>query len=610
MKYKLYACLALMLAMSLPLIFSACEKEPEKPVDETLNKLHGDPYRAVLVLTQGKLDGTTFKAETDEDKDHAHAAEGHHHDEPIAHRQVITFELHPEKGWSPAEGSAKAFYVLASTAAHPVNYHLDITYYDKNGDDITGGFIENKEDQRHQHFFIPKNVEALPSGKAEASDSDPSALFDYIYLDTTPWNKEGASVTGGENPIGFRGAFTFTKDRKRFTLNIDLLHARLSKFKNGVASPYYKPSNGQKASDHWDVKMQIPVVTLCSQEELESWTSAKGTSFDLLTSGEQRIIRALAEGLGLTVNQALKMYYQEEVEEVAKIELVLAAGHFHGGVKFHQDSDREGQRYMNAVQRITLVQVDKAWKPTAESAKAFYVKTGTEQVQSAYGLWIHYYDKNGNEITGDFVADGADTQHQHFFTAEDVKGMQVRNGALTDDEKKTERLFKYVYMDTNPWDGTLDGGAKLIGSKYTPAGGDTSSKAENFVSQNPVGFKGFFEFRTDRVAFDLRIRLMHAVPNKLTKGAPSPYHAPTKAQEAAAHWDVDYRIPVKAYYSLLEEQEIEVEAETTYDELTPSDKRKVDAIAEAYGIDKNEALAALVMLVEGEATHDPGGLWF
>lgn len=603
MKKNLFLFFALPVAFGMSLAFSACSNDPETPIDETLHKDHGDPAKAVVVLTKGTLNGTVFTAE--EEHEHEAAREEHHHDELLPDKQTVTYELQAGTGWAPAEGSATSFRVLGSTPGHQVAYGLTIRYYDKSGKDITGQFVENNQDQIHQHFFIPKNVRAFPSGQTEADDADPSKMFAYTYLDTTPWDQAGAAVTGDSNPIGFKGALAFGKNRKNFTLGIELMHARVSKFKDGKTSPYYAPSRAQKAGDHWDVQMAIPVTVLYAEEETKAWTSGKDVAYEDLKDNEKRIITAIAEGLGLTAKKALKAYRGEGDEEAEKAVLTLAAGHFHG-VKFHQDADVKDQQYMKAVQQITLKRVDGKWTIAEDSERMFRVKTGTPDVQSAYGLWIAYYDKNGNDITGDFVEDGEDQKHQHFFTAHNVK--PTKEGVAEENDKNTQDVFKYVYMDTDPWNKTLNTGARLVGSTYR-TNEKSSSSAEYFTPQNPIGFKGFFEFRKDRKTFDLRIRLMHATASKFTDGATSPYYEPSKAQLASAHWDVDITVPVMACYSLTEELKIQLNG-SSYDELEDFEKRIVRTIAEAYNISNEAAYEAYLFNVEGEKNAESGSLWF
>ena len=94
-------------------------------------------------------------------------------------------------------------------------------------------FIENGQDNIHQHFFTPENVKPTFDGQPEADDNEPQKLVDYLYVDTTPWDKtkhsKEAEITGDSNPIGLKGVIRFLKDRKEFDLKIRLYHGYKSK---------------------------------------------------------------------------------------------------------------------------------------------------------------------------------------------------------------------------------------------------------------------------------------------------------------------------------------------------------------------------------------------
>ena len=106
----------------------------------------------------------------------------------------------------------------------------------------------------------------LFDGKPEADDNDPEALVDYLYVDTTPWDKtkhdNEAEITGGTNPVGLKGVIRFLKDRKEFDLKLRLYHGYNSK-KNPQTNgfdPFYKPSGVLIQRGTWDINLSIPVV--------------------------------------------------------------------------------------------------------------------------------------------------------------------------------------------------------------------------------------------------------------------------------------------------------------------------------------------------------------
>ncbi len=231
MKKKIFCmCRTGILLATLVAGFTACSKEPLKPEDETLNKEHDTPKKAVLTLTEGIVDATgSFVASKD-----ANAV------------QIVTFV--DDKSWHTSADGKKQFDV--KNGANGIHYRLTLRYFNKSGKDITHEFIENGQDLIHQHFFL-------------VPDADARKYFEYTYVDTTPWNKEvseGAKLTGNSNPIGMKGVFRFVAENTRCEMRIRLMHARISKFKNGQASPYYEPTKGQILNDHWDLIIQLPVV--------------------------------------------------------------------------------------------------------------------------------------------------------------------------------------------------------------------------------------------------------------------------------------------------------------------------------------------------------------
>ncbi len=299
--FKLLAIALMLIGAGMSLV--SCNDEPKKPGDESEHKHHDDPYKAVLTLATGHFHGDWFHQDED--------AEGVQYLKAV---QTITF-VDEGKGWAPEKGSQKGFVVRAGEKDEEAPYFLTIRYFAKDGDEITGHFVENNQDQIHQHFFIPTNVKPFEElgGKVEADDTDPAKIYDYTYMDTNPWNKtlkdEGTTLIGKTNPIGFKGYFNFLKNHKIMTVAIRLMHARTSKFINDKASPFYAPTPGQLASDHWDVKMDIPVMVYAEEEAVHQWKSELGTSYENLTEEEQKLINSIAVVYGIDKKAALDDFY-------------------------------------------------------------------------------------------------------------------------------------------------------------------------------------------------------------------------------------------------------------------------------------------------------------
>lgn len=307
---------------------------------------------------------------------------------------------------------------------------------------------------------------------------------------------------------------------------------------------------------------------------------------------------------------------EEGEKEVARIELVMASGHFHGTL-FHQDAERVGVKYINALQKITLVKdTHGKWVPAEGSRPNFCVLSAARKI-SPYGLWIHYYAADGSEITGSFIEKGADRFHQHFFTPTNVR--PALGGTVDAFDDKPDSLLNYVYMDTDPWNGRLNQeNVQLVGSFYD---GDKDEYYNNiFEVRNAIGHKGFFSFKKPRKQFDLRVRLMHDEEGKYIekdgKQTVAPFHTPTPGQEATAHWDIDFTIPIVVYAARVEVKYWETPTQqedgtqTTFEQLTPHDQTLVRALAAACGITLEEALADFLSSIDSPYDPESGRLWF
>ncbi len=298
--YRLFALGLFLLGTSV--LFTSCNNDPSDPHDETEDAMHDDPAKAVLTLASGHFHGVKFHQDPE--------FKGSKHMKAV---QTITYVYVKGKGWMPEEGSADKFVVTSGSQEIASAYGLWIKYYDKKGKEITGQFIENGQDKIHQHFFIAKDVQPFASGATELGDDETPNIFNYTYMDTTPWNKtlkdEGTQLTGKENPIGFKGWFNFLRPYKKMTMKIKLMHARKSKFNDkGETSPYYNPTPAQNANDHWDLEMNIPVYVIYSRAEDDKWESGKEVTYDQLLDFEKKIIDGIALVYGITPQEALEEY--------------------------------------------------------------------------------------------------------------------------------------------------------------------------------------------------------------------------------------------------------------------------------------------------------------
>ena len=169
------------------------------------------------------------------------------------------------------------------------------------------------------------------------------------------------------------------------------------------------------------------------------------------------------------------------------------------------------------------LQPELGWAPLSGTPAGFVVRRA-EGTQHAYELRIRYFDISGEDITRQFVDNGQDKIHQHFFIPDAV---YTPDSTARPDEARSNRVYTYTYADTTPWYDELS----TPGTRLT---GDV----------NPIGFKGVLQFKEAR---DLHIRLMHARVSKFNKRdhSLSPFYAPTPGQLQEDAWDIAMRFPVQ-----------------------------------------------------------------
>ncbi|SFG05491.1 hypothetical protein [Prevotella sp. KH2C16] len=320
MKTKTIKTKALMLLCGALLTFgfTACSDDPQKPVDETKNKLHEDPAKVELILVDCHL-----HAQWGDIQEH-----GGPHQNPdteakhIKSVQKIIWQLNPAtKKWEFGNEGQKKFYVQKAPwydgRPAPI-YLLFIKYYNAAGKEITDQF--QTEDQRkiHQHFFMAENVKTLPRGKEEVDDQQTQKLFDYLYCDTDPWNKttkEGAKLIGKKSPTGFKGVLRFLKTRKEFDMRIKLYHGYKSKFLDGdKTSPYYAPDNRLYQNGTFDIDYTIPFVIYMDRDDTSNMDPTIDEDTDLSTISEGKLDDA-SNNLIYNLMDAFNLKWQEALEE-------------------------------------------------------------------------------------------------------------------------------------------------------------------------------------------------------------------------------------------------------------------------------------------------------
>lgn len=287
----------------------------------------------------------------------------------------------------------------------------------------------------------------------------------------------------------------------------------------------------------------------------------------------------------------------------ASVEIYVYDGHLHGTKKFHQNSHAKQLKYLGTTYKLVYTLVDGKWVASKDNKTVNLLGDTTPIDQAAKvggsvaAFDIHYFDKDHNEITGDYIVNGENKHYQHFFVASDIKS------GYADEEKKAAenglKFFGYEYCDTDPWNAT-----------------NHSGKAKFVDPSLYVGMKGYFHFLTPYKKFNLEIKLMRA-ENKLIDGKLSSFCLPTADQMAKNEWLPSIVVPVNLFMSTadleleapdFDRQEILTRPENEFSER---DRLIIHSVMDAYGIkDFHEAVAEFFWNIAGENGHDMDNFWF
>ncbi|MDO5075157.1 MAG: hypothetical protein Q4D66_04685 [Bacteroidales bacterium] len=157
-----------------------------------------------------------------------------------------------------------------------------------------------------------------------------------------------------------------------------------------------------------------------------------------------------------------------------------------------------------------VITKDIGWHLAPGSIEAFVVGNTLREPENVYRLDINYYNIDGELMNQQFIENGQEKIHQHFFS-------YYQNDVRIN---KPELLpFQYVYADED--------------------------KQGNYTAvSSPLGFTGFVRFTGPNGAYTLTVDLMHAIDSKYDKqGKVSPFYAPSAAQIGRALWDISTDLP-------------------------------------------------------------------
>ena len=527
------------------MLFVACN--PEQPENEKENKLHEDPVRAVFTLQEGTLNNASAFDNTPKMANFKAAA---------VPAQVIEWETTAGQGWH-VTSETKSFSVKNSVDNPSVVYLLKMEYYNAKGEMMNSQFYNLGQDKIHQHFFsMFKQVKYEGKMSSVRVTNKAELPYDYRYIDEL-----NGTFIGDTNPMGFQGLIKFVKPGREFTLSVDLLHAAESKFgDDGKPSPFYNPARKLLSTGLWDINVKLPIVIDGQSDEQNN--------------------------------------LDPSLINPAKAVIEIYNGHLHGPKRFHQNPTPKELKYMGRNYKLTYTLENGKWVADPQNGKSVNLM-GSSQEHYVSAFVIHYYDKAGKEITSQIAENGEGSHYQHFFMVDDIRPSYGGKKEATD--VNSNKFFKYVYCDTDPWNKTYQyDGAKFL------------------EDNNPIGHKGYFKFLRTHKQFNLEIRLMRARNSKLTNGKASSFCAPTARQLKEEAWLPTIVVPMNIYMDS-DERELDSKVyDTDYDKLSDNAKDysesnlvSIRSLMDAFGItDIKTAVLDFWWNFHGDSKHSDAGFWF
>lgn len=385
------------------LVFVVVSCKPEEAVDETKNKLHEDPVKAVFTLQEGSIKGNKSFNQQLVLADFTPST---------TPAQQIVWEITPKEGWH-VSSALKHFQVKSVKENPALVYHLSIEYYNSKGQKINHQFFDLGQDKIHQHFFsLYKTTTVLgKTGKARVADKS-QLPYDYCYVD----QYNGVDM-GATNPVGFDGLLQIVHPSEAFNLSVDLLHAAQSKYdKDNRLSPFYLPAAILTSTGQWDITVSLP--------------------FDVDGQVAQGDVKPLDASL-----------FQPKTVEIEVYE-----GHLHGAKTFHQNGYSKNNQCLGKSYRLKYTLENNQWVADKSNPASVNVMGNADKFVR-YAFSLRYFNDKHEDITGQIINGGEDQHYQHFFTVSDVKPSY--GGVEEKSDGNHPDFFQYTYCDTKPWDKTV-----------------------------------------------------------------------------------------------------------------------------------------------------------
>ncbi len=577
-KKNIYNWANLILILCLALVASSCNvDEPEKPIDETKNKLHEDPFKAVFTLQAGSFQGDKSLSDNPSIKDFVPSK--------TINTQKLCYALTKKDGWHISDEGVKSFKVASSLKEPKLVYLLRVDYFDAKGKLMNGQFIENGQEQIHQHFFAFYKKKAKDK-TAKLVRKRKDVPYDYSYTDTKPWNDDNGAMTGKLNPLGFKGFIRFTEANIKFNLAVELVHAKTSKFEaDGSVNPFFFPSVRLRgAGGSWDIRVPLPIEVDKASKTTEQKDETNDKPND---EGKPLNNDFLAQNLS-AVNKT----------DIKKVVIKMYEGHLHGLKGFHYVSGPDGitNPFLRLEQELSFEYIQGKWcfKKGATNKFVFFKskmfhniptdKTSPLTPAPVYGCWIEYYNANGQLINGDFARAN---EYQMFFIPRKVEAL---NGtSLSNQDKTLPNLMNYVYRDTTPWDRSSKEGARFNSD------------------EEAIGLKGFFDFPTLNRNFLMSIQLWKTKGAKLSNGKVSPFYAPNPSLIQKGEKVLELNIPT---YVILFEEDKNLDKDSSLDALDQETQKRLNHLLNLSHQSWGDFLTDMDNRVWGDYGSENKGRWF
>lgn len=548
----------LSLALATAVALTACIKdEPKKQGNEIENKLHENPAKAIFTLTEAKhLPGHPFTYEHIDDI------------ELTQTKQVITFVQKENAAFERSEDSPEAFTIKTQEQDRNVVYHLAVQYFNAKGELMNNQFVDNAQDQIHQHFFSIYKDNLLVRDEAQIP-------YVYLYGDK---DKSGAYI-GEKNPIGLEGFLRFTKAIGSQEVSVDFRHFYKSKYgAGGQVSPFYAATRATASESDLDVSLKLKFTdgttgASSNDEEDDSEGEDNGSTIPVVSTD-----RETSRFPGINTTQ------------VRKIKLGMYEGHIHAPASFHYVPGPKGfnHKSLGMEQEMTLEYRGDAWVVTSGTNFFLFNKGNMYSTDKypapVYGLWVELYDEEGDLINEEFAATGA---YQTFFRPKDIKNFATGESSSF----SPSELMGYMYRDTKPSHLSTKEGAKYVDAT------------------DPTGLKGFFYFNKENVRFALNLELWQTPKGKKSASGPL-----STALEPSAHIlstgkpVLTVSLPVHVWLSRSHTENFD--EDSTLDSMSSEHQAILRKLADLLKIDFDKIKSDMILRMDGERGSESGGRWF